>query len=99
MRLRGVFSFVATPVGSAAAVVVPPETLEAWKSKYDTTHVEDAIKAHSTSKITVKDFVGRQVAWSDAGDWCVVVGSKNLAIILQRWDKKEKDTGKVDEKK
>ncbi|KAJ1331902.1 polycomb protein EED [Microdochium nivale] len=81
----------AVPTGTAAAAEVPmlPETLEAWASKYDTTHVEDAIKAHSTSKITVRDFVGRQVAWSTAGDWCVVVGSKNLAIILRRWEKKE----------
>lgn len=70
------------------------ETLESWEGKYDMTKVEDAIKAHATSKLTIKDFVGRQVAWNSSGEWCVVVGSKNLAIILQRWDKK----GKGDEK-
>jgi polycomb protein EED len=70
------------------------ETLEQWESRYDMTRLEDAVKAHSTSKITVKDFVGRQVAWSAEGDWCVVVGSKNLAIILQRWDKKDKNEDK-----
>ncbi len=66
------------------------ETLESWEAKYDMTRVEDAIKAHATSKLTIKDFVGRQVAWNVTGEWCVVVGSKNLAIILQRWDKKGK---------
>ncbi|RYO86317.1 hypothetical protein DL766_009660 [Monosporascus sp. MC13-8B] len=71
------------------------ETLESWEAKYDMTRVEDAIKAHATSKLTIKDFVGRQVAWNATGEWCVVVGSKNLAIILQRWDKKLK----VDEEK
>ena len=54
------------------------------------TRVEDAIKAHATSKLTIKDFVGRQVAWNSSGEWCVVVGSKNLGIILQRWDKRGK---------
>lgn len=66
------------------------ETLESWESKYDMTRVEDAIKSHATSKLTIKDFVGRQVAWNASGEWCVVVGSKNLGIILQRWDKRGK---------
>ncbi|KAI1635428.1 WD domain-containing protein [Biscogniauxia mediterranea] len=66
------------------------ETLDSWEGKYDMTRVEEPIKAHSQSNITVKDFVGRQVAWSGGGEWCVVVGSKNLAIILQRWQKKDK---------
>ncbi|KAJ2998278.1 hypothetical protein NUW58_g378 [Xylaria curta] len=65
------------------------ETLETWEGKYDLTRVNVPVKAHSQSNITVKDFVGRQVAWSADGDWCVVVGSKNLAIVLQRWAKKE----------
>jgi polycomb protein EED len=67
------------------------ETLDSWQSKYDLTRVDEAIKAHSQSTITIKDFIGRQVAWSPLGDWCVVVGSKNLAVILARWQKKEKD--------
>lgn len=66
------------------------ETIESWELKYDMTRVEEPIRAHSQSNITVKDFVGRQVAWSAGGEWCVVVGSKNLAIILQRWHKKDK---------
>ncbi|KAI1177430.1 WD domain-containing protein [Nemania sp. FL0916] len=65
------------------------ETYDAWEGKYDLTRVEEPIRAHSQSNITVKDFVGRQVAWSGRGDWCVVVGSKNLAIVLHRWAKHE----------
>lgn len=65
------------------------ETLESWEDKYDAARVENSIRAHAQINITVKDFVGRQVAWSPHGDWCVVVGSKNLAIVLQRWAKKE----------
>ncbi|KAI5866674.1 WD40 repeat-like protein [Durotheca rogersii] len=61
------------------------ETLDAWELKYDMTRVEEPVRAHAQSSITVKDFVGRQVAWSPRGEWCVVVGSKNLAIVLQRW--------------
>ncbi|KAI1322930.1 WD domain-containing protein [Xylariaceae sp. FL0255] len=73
-----------------------PETLESWEGKYDLTRVEEPIRAHASRNITVKDFVGRQVAWSAQGDWCVVVGSKNLAIILQRWAnwRKENDSEK-----
>jgi polycomb protein EED len=65
------------------------ETLESWEEKYDISHVEDLVDSHAHYQITVKDFVGRQVAWSAQGDWCVVVGSKNLAIVLQRWAKKD----------
>ncbi|KAI1852458.1 hypothetical protein JX266_002636 [Neoarthrinium moseri] len=71
-----------------------PETLDMWKGKYDMTRVDEAIKAHSQSTITIKDFIGRQVAWSPQGDWCVVVGSKNLAVIMNRWQKKDKDDKK-----
>ncbi|KAK9771284.1 hypothetical protein SCAR479_12017 [Seiridium cardinale] len=70
------------------------ETLESWHNKYDVTRVDEAIRAHSQSAITIKDFIGRQVAWSPLGDWCVVVGSKNLAVILARWQRKEKDDKK-----
>lgn len=80
--------------GADLATNYTQETLESWEGKYDMTRVEDAIKAHATSKLTIKDFVGRQVAWNATGEWCVVVGSKNLAIVLQRWDKKIKGEDK-----
>jgi polycomb protein EED len=81
------------PQGSASTHYTP-ETLESWDGKYDMTRVDEAIKAHSQSTITIKDFIGRQVAWSPGGEWCVVVGSKNLAVIMNRWQKKEKDEKK-----
>ena len=31
------------------------------------------------------DFLGRQIAWSPGGEWCVVVGSMNCVAVLQRW--------------
>jgi polycomb protein EED len=71
------------------------ETLDTWQGKYDMTRVDEAIKAHSQSTITIKDFIGRQVAWSPQGDWCVVVGSKTLAVILNRWQKREREEKKA----
>lgn len=68
----------------------PQESLENWELKYDMTRVDEPIRAHAQSGISAKDFVGRQVAWSASGEWCVVVGSKNLAGILQRWYKKDR---------
>ncbi|KAI0020222.1 WD domain-containing protein [Xylariomycetidae sp. FL0641] len=66
------------------------ETLDAWDYKYDLTRTQEPIKAHSQSTVNImaKDFVGRQVAWSADGSWCVIVGSRNLAIVMQRWHKK-----------
>lgn len=71
------------------------ETLETWQGKYDMSRVDEAIKAHSQSNITIKDFIGRQVAWSPRGDWCVVVGSKNLAVILNRWQRRDTEEKKT----
>ncbi|KAK7996906.1 hypothetical protein PG989_004946 [Apiospora arundinis] len=70
------------------------ETLKNWHSRYDIKSVETAVVAHYSSGISVKDFIGRQVAWSPGGEWCIVVGSKNLAFVLQRWQKNPKDEKK-----
>ncbi|CAI6095476.1 unnamed protein product [Clonostachys chloroleuca] len=36
----------------------------------------------------VKDpLVGRQASWSPGGEWCVVVGSQNMILVLRRWKK------------
>ena len=45
------------------------------------------IRPHKIEKFGGPRFLGRQVAWSPAGDWCVVAGSQNTVIILQRWPK------------
>lgn len=64
-----------------------PETVESWQSKYDTSNPFKLIKPHKIEKFGGPRFLGRQVAWSPVGDWCVVAGSQNTVIILQRWPK------------
>jgi len=70
-----------------------------WNEMYDMTNSHGFLK--SQKHYTVEDkahsqFVGRQVGWSPEGDWCVVVGNSNRAMIFQRWVKdhttKEKAT-------
>lgn len=70
-------------------------TIKDWTGKYDMTQpMTQPILAHHQVNITVKDFIGRQVAWSPGGEWCIVVGSKNLSLAMQRWAKKdEKKSG------
>lgn len=62
-------------------------TVEIWTSRYDISNPHRMIKPHKTDNMTGPTFVGRQVAWSPDGCWCVVVGSRNSAMILQRWGK------------
>ncbi|CAK7269227.1 hypothetical protein SEPCBS119000_003462 [Sporothrix epigloea] len=61
------------------------ETLDDWNSKYNTNDPHMLIKAHKTETTKGISAVGRQVAWSPEGDWCVVVGSNSRVMILQRW--------------
>lgn len=61
------------------------ETLQSWDGKYNTGDPHTPLRAHKVETIGVMGFVGRQVAWSPSGEWCVIVGSINLALILQRW--------------
>ncbi|EFW98560.1 embryonic ectoderm development protein [Grosmannia clavigera kw1407] len=62
------------------------ETLEDWHNKYDTSDPHAQLKAHKTEGTSkALSTVGRQVAWSPEGDWCVVVGSNSQVLILQRW--------------
>ncbi|KAH7327883.1 WD40-repeat-containing domain protein [Stachybotrys elegans] len=63
------------------------ETLESWASKYSMEDPHDPLRAHKTESSTA-NFVGRQAAWSPGGEWCVIVGSSNTALILQRWRSK-----------
>lgn len=76
------------------------ETIASWETKHNMCDPHGVIKAHGEEIVGRKNkdergagkrkkvpltFVGRQVAWSRGGEWCVVVGSQNLAVILQRW--------------
>lgn len=63
------------------------ETIEQWGSRYDISNPHKMVKPHRTESLTGPTFVGRQVAWSPDGCWCVVVGSRNHAVIFQRWPK------------
>ncbi|KAF5025192.1 hypothetical protein F66182_2768 [Fusarium sp. NRRL 66182] len=63
------------------------ETLETWASRYSQDDPHEPLKAHKTESSSA-NFVGRQAAWSPGGEWCVVVGSSNQALILQRWPNK-----------
>ncbi|KFA61553.1 hypothetical protein S40285_04003 [Stachybotrys chlorohalonatus IBT 40285] len=63
------------------------DTLEAWASKYSMEDPHGPLKAHKTESSSAS-FVGRQAAWSPGGEWCVVVGSSNTTLVLQRWSKK-----------
>ncbi|KAF7543260.1 hypothetical protein G7Z17_g10878 [Cylindrodendrum hubeiense] len=63
------------------------ETLESWTAKYSLEDAHEPLRAHKTESSS-SNFVGRQAAWSPGGEWCVIVGSSNTALILQRWAKK-----------
>lgn len=62
------------------------ETLESWASRYSMEDPHEPLRAHKTESSSA-NFVGRQAAWSPGGGWCVVVGSSNAMLILQRWAK------------
>lgn len=64
------------------------ETLQAWAEMYDLSNPVGYVKAHRTLQID-GGFVGRQVGWSPEGEWCVVVGNGNRALIYQRWAKEK----------
>ncbi|KAF7560784.1 hypothetical protein G7046_g3366 [Stylonectria norvegica] len=63
------------------------ETLESWNSKYSMEDAHEPLRAHKTESSSA-NFVGRQAAWSPGGEWCVIVGSSNTTLILQRWAQK-----------
>ncbi|KND86862.1 Polycomb protein esc [Tolypocladium ophioglossoides CBS 100239] len=60
------------------------ETLESWASRYSIEDPQEPLRAHKTESSSA-NFVGRQAAWSPGGEWCVVVGSSNTTLVLQRW--------------
>lgn len=63
------------------------ETVDLWQSRYDISNPHKLIRPHKSEGLNGPVFVGRQVAWSPDGCWCVVVGSRNHAVIFQRWAK------------
>ncbi|KAK4204093.1 WD40-repeat-containing domain protein [Triangularia verruculosa] len=80
------------PEGASAAVAAAgtatpgnynQETLSHWKEMYDLSNPIGLIRPHKVQGVD-GTFVGRQVGWSPGGEWCVVVGNKNRALIYQR---------------
>jgi polycomb protein EED len=67
------------------------ETLESWADKYSMDNPHKALQPHKI-EFSAANFVGRQAAWSPGGEWCVVVGSDNQAMVLQRWGKTKPQT-------
>lgn len=64
-----------------------PMTVEMWTNRYDISNRHKMVKPHKTEMMSGPMLVGRQVAWSPDGCWYVVVGSRNHAVIFQRWTK------------
>lgn len=64
------------------------DTLQSWAEMYDLSNPVGLIKPHRVAQID-GGFVGRQVGWSPGGEWCVVVGNNNRALIYQRWPKEK----------
>ncbi|KAF4773488.1 WD domain-containing protein [Colletotrichum scovillei] len=61
------------------------ETLQTWDGKFTVGNPQVPLKPHKIENCGASTFVGRQVAWSPGGEWCVVVGSSNFALVFQRW--------------
>lgn len=74
-----------------ATAGINPKSISGWDELYGISSPQDhPIRPHKTVGVTGESqFVGRQVAWSPEGEWCVVVGSQNRALIFQRWAKEK----------
>jgi polycomb protein EED len=60
---------------------------EIWARKYDMGDPLTNIAPHKEEVVRGLHFLGRQVAWSGDGEWCVVVGSSGVIAVFQRWGK------------
>jgi polycomb protein EED len=70
---------------SLAAAIDIEANRSAWDEKYWTGNPWKSLKAHKIEGIPRVTTVGRAVAWSDDGDFCVVVGSSGIISVLERW--------------
>ncbi|KFY37662.1 hypothetical protein V494_04674 [Pseudogymnoascus sp. VKM F-4513 (FW-928)] len=64
----------------------------AWDEKYAIGNPWRSVKAHKAENIPRVSSVGRAVAWSENGEFCVVVGSSGIISVLERWAKKSPNT-------
>jgi polycomb protein EED len=87
-------SLASGQTGHTEASEYTPETLESWASRYSMEDPHEPLRAHKTESSSA-NFVGRQAAWSPGGEWCVVVGSSNTMLVLQRWAKGTQSRGSM----
>jgi polycomb protein EED len=60
---------------------------EVWNKRYGLDSAERELLPHKEEVVRGLSFVGRQVAWSRGGEWCVVVGSAGVVAVFERWEK------------
>ena len=63
------------------------KSLEIWAKRYFIGDPHGDIIAHKDEVMKGFEFVGRYSAWSNGGEWCVVVGSAGMIGIFERWQK------------
>jgi polycomb protein EED len=80
--------------GRGSQIIIPglsasdsAKSLEIWSKRYSIGDPHGDIVAHKDEVIRGFDFVGRYVAWSNGGEWCVVVGSAGVIGVFERWQK------------
>ncbi|ESZ91798.1 hypothetical protein SBOR_7814 [Sclerotinia borealis F-4128] len=56
--------------------------IKLWNEKYN---LNQRVKAHKEEVVRGWRFLGRGVAWSVGGEWCVVVGGEGVVGVLGRW--------------
>ena len=61
---------------------------EIWTKRYGIGRPQMELLPHKEEVVKNLSFVGRQVAWSVGGEWCVVVGSAGVISVLERWNGK-----------
>lgn len=63
------------------------KSLEIWSKRYSLGDPYHNLTSHKDETIKGFEVVGRQIAWSKEGEWCVVVGSGALIAVFERWQK------------
>jgi polycomb protein EED len=58
---------------------------EIWSKRYALSDAWTDLAPHKEEVVRGLEFTGRQVAWSTAGELCVVVGSAGVIGVFERW--------------
>lgn len=62
-----------------------------YDEKYSMANPWRSLKAHKVETVPGVTSVGRQIAWSTNGEFCIVLGAPNIISVLSRWSKTETD--------